>query len=311
MTQRQFTIDPATACIPAVDWMTRLRAAPSCAVRIRTMRDDDMLCFGMVEGPPLPSGLPGIAGAMIIKHAEHWRFVANWAIGFNRATRRASHTVTGKFVFVNDDQIRLLGALSVAAEPVFARICRRLQWVEQHTAPVDLRRFHNHSIRPYWRGEMISAGINAFGVPGPDHVLAPVLWAHQPAPRPKCVNLPLLFESVTYWTVGSYAVRVQAGLLPTWSDAFRYVTTQIKLRRDGDRLVLVNSRTGAEHDEAIGDSVALFRLPDGLEASAATMADFKHIDLPIAQWPIAESAEFVLRGCAVNPIKELHLAIPA
>lgn len=311
MTQRQFTIDSTTASMPAIDWMTRLRVAPSCAARIQAMRVDDMLCLGMVEGPALPGGLPGTAGAMIVKHTDHWRFVGNWAIAFGRATRTASPTRAGRFLFDAEGRIRFLGASSIAAEPFFARINRRLQWIELHTAPVDLRRFHNHSIRPFWRGEMISGGVNAFGVPGPEHVVAPVLWAHRPEPRPTHVNLPLLFENVSYWTAGAYAVRIQAGLLSTWMDAYSHVNSHIALRRDGSRIALVDVRTGEEIDEAIGNSVALFRLRDGATAATASMADFLPVDVPVSRWPITDSAAFKLRGLAVNPIREVSLAIPA
>ncbi|WP_321967103.1 hypothetical protein [Burkholderia cepacia] len=311
MWTRQFTLDGASCTVPAYDWMARLRAAPTCAVRIQDMRVDDMFCLGMVSGPAAQDGMPGTAGAVIVRHPDYWRFIGTWSIPSKRQARAVSHTVSGKFVFVDGECLRFIGSASVAAEPMFALISRRIQWIEKHTARDDLQRFSNHSVRPFWRGEMISGGFNAFGVPGPEHVVAPVLWANLPSPRPRSVNLPLLFENVSFWQAGPYAVRIRAGLLSTWAEALRHVTLSTKLQRDGDRIVLVDASTGEPFDEASGRNALLYRLRPGVANWEAGPDDYELIDRPVSLWPIKDRFTFLLRDFAVNPLNDIRLEVPA
>lgn len=311
MRTRQFTADKATGTLPAYDWMARLRAAPTCAARIQGMRVDDLFCLGMVSGPACGAGMPGTAGAAIIRHHDYWRFVGTWSIGSKRQTRPVSQTVSGKFVFEGGNHVRFIGSASIAAEPMFALICRRLQWIERHTAPDDLQRFSNHAIRPFWRGEMISDGFNAFGVPGPNHVVAPVLWANVAEPRPRTVNLPLLFENVSFWQVGPYSVRIRAGLLSTWSEALRHVTFATKLQRDGNRILLVDAPTGEPFDEASGLNALLYRRRCEVAVEHAGPDDYELIDRPVSLWPIADHTAFLLREFAVNPLTNIRLEVPA
>lgn len=309
MWTRQFNIDRTTGTLPAYDWMARLHAAPTCAVRIRAMRVDDTFCLGMVSGPGGDVGIPGTAGAVIVRHPDFWRFAGTWSI----ASKRQSPTVTvsGKFLFEGSDRLRFIDAASIDAERMFALICRRIQWIERHTVRDDLQRFSNHAVRPFWRGEMITSGVNAFGVPGPEHVVASVLWANRPAPRPRTVNLPLLFENVSFWQAGPYAVRVHAGLLSTWTEAQRYVTQATRLQREGDRIILFDDSTGEPFDEATGRSVALYRQRPGTAIGHARPEDYELIDCPVSRWPLLSHAKFLLRDRAVNPIGHVQFGVPA
>ncbi len=121
----------------------------------------------------------------------------------------------------------------------------------------------------------------------------------------------MLYESLTFWRAGAWLVRVQAHLTASKSSAETFGRIPMHLRRDGDRLVLVDQTLGAEIDEAYDDNITVFQLRQGADVLLPIdLETYDEVDLHIEDF--AQHPELDQLVCVEHGIHEFTIAhLPA